>query len=189
MSNIKHTKNYLIGSIAIKALGFISVPFFTYYLSVEEYGMMSLYTTVLSFLSTFFSLGVLGSFKRYYFEDKNNFGEFLYSNMIMLFLVDIIIMIILSCFLKTISNFLKIPDNLLIYAMIVSIFLMINKIKLDILQVKERSKDNIIFEFIQSFLILILAIIFILYLSDNKYLGKVYADIIGNSIMLSLIHI
>jgi O-antigen/teichoic acid export membrane protein len=70
VKNLHHTKNYLFGSIGIKALGFISVPFFTNYLSVEEFGMMSLYVAILSFLSTLLSLGVLGSFKRYYFKSS-----------------------------------------------------------------------------------------------------------------------
>lgn len=92
--NFQHTRNYLFGSIGIKALGFISIPFFTNFLNVEEFGMMSLYIVILSFLSTLLSLGVLGSFKRYYYEKNNDFGAFLYSNFIMLVVLDGLLMII-----------------------------------------------------------------------------------------------
>jgi O-antigen/teichoic acid export membrane protein len=180
-TNLKHTQNYLVGSVAIKALGFISIPFFTHYLSVEEYGLMSLYITVLSFLSTLFSLGVLGSFKRYYFEDNGDFGEFLYSNMIMLFVIDIIIMGILYYFIDDISILLKIPNDVLLYAMVVSVLLLIIKIKLDLLQITQRSKKNVFFEFIQNIVVLFFAIVFILYLPNNKYLGKIYADMLSYS--------
>ncbi len=120
IKNLQHTKNYFIGSISISALGFISVPFFTNFLSVEEFGMMSLYVSILSFLSTLLSLGVLGSFKRYYFEENNNFGAFLYSNLIMLFILDSILMIVYFYYINELSVFLNIPQVVLSYAIFIS---------------------------------------------------------------------
>ena len=179
MSNIQHTKNYLIGSIATKALGFISIPFFTHYLSVKEYGIMSLYTTILSFLTTTLGLGVLGSFKRYYFEKDNDFGAFLFSNLIFLFFYIFLITSIYFYFLQDISTYLNIPISVMQYAIFVAILLLIIRIKLDFLQIREKSKKNVLFEFIQTALSIVFSVGFILILSNDKYMGKIYGDLIA----------
>lgn len=178
IKNLQHTKNYFIGSISISALGFISVPFFTNFLSVEEFGMMSLYVSILSFLSTLLSLGVLGSFKRYYFEENNNFGAFLYSNLIMLFILDSILMIVYFYYINELSVFLNIPQVVLSYAIFISFLTLIVKVQLDFLQIREHSKRNVVLEFIKTLATLVAAIAFVLILTDNKFMGKVYGDLL-----------
>jgi O-antigen/teichoic acid export membrane protein len=178
IKNLHHTKNYLIGSIGIKALGFISVPFFTNFLTVEEFGMMSLYVSILSFLSTLLSLGVLGSFKRYYFEENNNFGAFLYSNLIMLLILDSILMLVYFYYIMELSAFLNIPQVVLGYAIFISFLTLIIKVQLDFLQIREHSKKNVVLEFIKTLVSLIASIGFVLILTDNKFMGKVYGDLL-----------
>jgi len=177
--NIKDTKNYLIGSVVTKSLGFISIPFFTHYLSVEEFGVMSLYSTVLTFLTTLLGLGILGSFKRYYFEKDNNFGSFLFSNMLFLFTSSFIFSIFYFIFLANIANFIDIPTEVLKYAFFVAFLLLIIRIKLDFLQIRQHSKKNAVFEFIQTFMGITISIVFVLMLSEDKYMGKVYGDLIA----------
>ncbi len=183
MNNIKHTFNYLVGSIGIKALGFISIPFFTHYLSVEEFGIMNLYSTVLVFLSTLLGLGILGSFKRYYFEKNNDFGSFLFSNILFLILFFALFLLFYFYFINDISNFIKIPINILKYAVFVAFLSLLVKIKLDLLQIKEESQKNIILEFIQALILLVLSICFISYLNTNKFYGRIYGDLIGYGIL------
>jgi len=183
MSNIRHTLNYLFGSIGIKALGFISIPFFTHYLSVEEFGVMSLYSMVLLFLSTLLSLGMLGSFKRYYFENSDDFGAFLFSNILFLGGFFISFLFVYFYFMQDISNFLDISEDVLKYTVFISFLSLMIKIKLDYLQVQEQSKRNIILEFLQAFFLLLFTISFMLYLDDSKFFGKIYGDILGYSIL------
>jgi O-antigen/teichoic acid export membrane protein len=183
MSNIKHTANYLIGNIGIKALGFISIPFFTHYLSVEEFGLMSLYSTVLIFLSTLLSLGMLGSFKRYYFENNDDFGAFLFSNILFLGLFFSSFVFLYFYIIQDISIFLDIPQDMLKYTIFISFLSLLVKVKLDFLQVQEHSKKNIILDFIQALVLLVFAISFMLYLDNNKFFGKIYGDMIGYGIL------
>jgi len=183
MSNIKHTLNYLIGNVSIKALGFISIPFFTHYLSVAEFGMMSLYSTVLAFLSTLLGLGVLGSFKRYYFEKNGDFGAFLFSNLLFLGLFFILFLFPYFYFLEDISILLEIPQDILRYTLFIAFLSLLVKIKLDFLQVQEYSKKNVILEFIQAIILLILVIFFMLHLDENRFFGKIYGDILGYGVL------
>jgi len=183
MNNLKHTLNYLIGSMGIKALGFISIPFFTHFLSVKEYGLMGLYSTTLMFLSTLLGLGMTGSFKRYYFEKNGDFGAFLFSNLVFLVFFFLSFLLIYFSFIDEISLYLEIPKIILKYTVFIAFLSLIVRIKLDFLQVQELSKKNITLEFIQSVFLLILSISFIFYLDENRYLGKVYGDLIGYGII------
>ena len=185
INNLKHSRNYLIGNVGIKALGFISIPFFTHYLSVEEFGIMSLYLTVLSFLVTLLSIGILGSFKRYYFELNNDFGAFLYSNIIMLFIIDMILIVIYFYFITDLSIFLKIPINILSYSIFIALFYLFIKIHLDILQINQESGKNVIIEAYRAFFSLFFSIIFIVLLSEESFLGKIYADLLVSIILAS----
>ena len=183
-NNLKHSRNYLIGNIGIKALGFISIPFFTHYLSVEEFGMMSLYSTVLAFLSTLLGLGLLSSFKRYYFEKSGNFGAFLFSNILFLGLFFLIFLFPYFYFLEDISIYLDISQDILRYTIFIAFLSLLVKIKLDFLQVREFSKKNIILEFNQAIILLIFVIFFMLYLDENKFFGKIYGDILGYALLV-----
>ena len=55
--------------------------------------------------------------------------------------------------------------------------------KLDFLQIREKSKNNVIYEFSQSFLSISFSIGLILLLSSDKYMGKVYGDILAYGIL------
>jgi len=183
MSNLKHTKNYLIGNLATKALGFISIPFFTHYLTVKEYGIMSLYITVLSFLTTTLGLGILGAFKRYYFEKNGNFRAFLFSNLMFLLISSTLIGFFYFYFLNKISFYLKIPVEVMKYAFFIALLLIIIRIKLDFLQIREKSAKNVYYTFLETFLSLVLSIIFIMLLTNEKYMGKIYGDLLAYGVL------
>ncbi len=50
--------------------------------------------------------------------------------------------------------------------------------QLDFLQIREHSKRNVVLEFIKTLATLVAAIAFVLILTDNKFMGKVYGDLL-----------
>lgn len=75
-----HIIRYMINGVLVRALGIISLPIYTYFLSPSEYGM---YTLILSYISIgilIFTLNVHSSISRFYYEDKVNKEEFLSSS-------------------------------------------------------------------------------------------------------------
>lgn len=177
--NLSHTKNYFLGSVAIKATGFVSIPLFTNHLSVEEFGIISLYSSFLAFFTTLFSVGILGSIKRYYFELNNDFGSFLFSNILFLLIVDICVIFICMYYLSEISSAANVSESVVGYAVITAFFGVYIKLYLDLLQIKEQSINHNVFDFVRTVIILIFAVLLILLLENNKYLGKIYADLVG----------
>jgi len=175
--HFRHSRNYLLGSIGTKALGFISIPFFTHFLTVQEFGMMSLYSTLVVFMSTLAGFGILGSIKRYYYENTNDFSGFLFSSIVLLSGLNIVLAVLLMLSGEAVSQWLDIPLEILYYAYVVAVLSMGLKIYQDLLQVQERSHIYILLEFGRDVLILGMSILFILLLNEEKYYGKIYADI------------
>ncbi len=71
---IKNTLIYSLGSIASKLVGFILLPYYSKYLSIEQYGTLGLMEVIVQLFINLFSLSVYIAFSRFYW-DKNYSGK------------------------------------------------------------------------------------------------------------------
>lgn len=79
---LKHSNNYFIGNIAVKAVGFISIPFFTRLLTTTEYGIVSVFYSFTRISSIFCSMNIHNSILRYYYDKNDDIKDFLGSTFI-----------------------------------------------------------------------------------------------------------
>jgi len=100
---------YLFSTVFAKSVSFISLPIFTKYLSVQEFGIYSMFGLFGLTASGFLSIGIMHASYRYYFELKDNdidkFKRLNFSNIIFLlsiFSVGFLIIILLKDFLLNI---------------------------------------------------------------------------------------
>lgn len=63
---------YIGSDILIKAIAFVSLPFFLNIMTTEDFGEFSLYTTYISIFSIFFGLNVSSAIVRYYVDKADN---------------------------------------------------------------------------------------------------------------------
>ncbi|AZQ85458.1 hypothetical protein EKO29_16575 [Colwellia sp. Arc7-635] len=68
---LKNTPWYLLSSFTTKAMGFILIPLFTNYLSVEEFGTLSSLESLGRILPIFISLYLDAAFNRFYYTERN----------------------------------------------------------------------------------------------------------------------
>jgi O-antigen/teichoic acid export membrane protein len=68
---LKHGGNYLIASVATSALAFISIPVYTRLLSPEDYGIVSIFTGIVSLLGSVMAFSTDRSVSRYFFDQKD----------------------------------------------------------------------------------------------------------------------
>ncbi len=87
---------YIISDILIKAIAFLTLPFFLSVMSTEDYGEFSLYQSYMSVMSLFYALGISKGIVRYYVEKKD---EKKYLGTVVW--LDIVIGIICSIFVVT----------------------------------------------------------------------------------------
>jgi len=85
---ISHSKNYLSAEIFTKALAFISVPIFTRLLLPNEYGILAIFSSIISIFTILLGFNIRGAVARYYYEKSNDFAEFLGSNLLFILLFN-----------------------------------------------------------------------------------------------------
>ena len=114
-----HGRNYLVGNVATKALGLISMPIFTRLLSREDYGIVAVYTAMAGLAVTLTTLNVTDGISRYYYEDKrNDFGAFLSSVLQMAAAFQIPIIVALLIWPNVITNLIGLPSSVAYFIVI-----------------------------------------------------------------------
>jgi O-antigen/teichoic acid export membrane protein len=69
---LKNSLIYTVVSILQKALAFFLLPLYTVFLSKDDFGIVSVITSVTNLLSIFFLLGLNGALSRFYYDNKND---------------------------------------------------------------------------------------------------------------------
>ena len=69
---LKHSGNYLFAIIASKALAFISLPVYTYLLTVEEYGVYNVFISTVGIATIILTLNTEVAVSRYYYDSKDS---------------------------------------------------------------------------------------------------------------------
>lgn len=174
----KHAKNYVSSEVIVKGLYFITIPIITRLLSASEYGILSIYLSIINILSIVLMLNFHGAVIRYYYEDNNDFSEFLGTVLIVIFLFNVIFIPILYFSRTYVSDFLRIPSNVF-FLSVVSAFLVIPyKIYRSFLIASKKSKQYSWLTISNSTLIIGFSIILMILLDKNRYLGEIYSRII-----------
>jgi len=180
---VKHAKNYVTATFFAKALGFISVPIFTRLLTPDEYGILSIFTSIISISAILLGLNFHGAVNRYYHEKNKNFGEFISSNILFLFIFNIISLYLINLFKNEISSLIEIETEVFIFAVVVAIFNIPINIFLSYLQTSKQSGKYSLLSVSKSILILLLSIVWIYLLSEQRYFGKIYGHLVISGII------
>mgnify|MGYP001575602378 CR=1 FL=1 len=175
---LTHSKNYLSTNFIVKLLSLISIPIYTRLLLPESYGLISIFTSVVTILIILLTISVKGGIFRYFFENKKDFPDFLGTNLIFLALFSSFISVLVWLFGETISGFFKLPQDLLLIAVIVSIGMTFFGIYGILLQAKKESKEYSKITIIQAVLQMVLSIIWVYLLISDKHMGVIYATLL-----------
>lgn len=175
---LKHSRNYLSASLIQNLLLVLSVPVFTNLLEPQEYGILSIFTLLVTLLTIIFGLNLKGGIFRYFFEKNNNFSQMLYSNIVFILVFDIVAFALVWIFKKPIADFFSIDERVFILASAVAVFAVPLEMYLSYLQSSKQSKKFSYISVLRVFFVLVLAIVFMFSLPDEKHFGKMYGEII-----------
>lgn len=173
-----HSKNYLIADFFNKALAFITIPIFTRLLLPEEYGILAIFSSIISIFTILMGMNFHGAINRKYYEKDNEFYSFLGSNIIFILIVNIIFISVCFILRNSLSSFFSIDSKLFFTAIIISSFSFFIQMELTYLQASQQSKKYARISIIRNIFITIVAIIWVYLLNESKYLGKIYAQLI-----------
>lgn len=175
---------YILGGFLLKGIGFITAPIFIRLLSVNEYGIVSIYNTWLSLLVIVFTLQIGSSLipaKRDYKGEE--FEKYLSSILTLLTISSIVAMLLVLIFLNQISYITKL-DNIVIIIMVISIFFVGNINFASSLSIKEENRKKYLkISFANIIISTVLSIVFIIMMDDKRYYGRILGMFFGSVIV------
>jgi O-antigen/teichoic acid export membrane protein len=185
---IKHGGIYLIASALTKGITLLTIPIFTRYLTVEEYGIVSLLTVFQSILISVFSYGQIAVIKRSYFEyrkEKKDFKLFYSTVVFGTLFSNIVLSIIILTFGKSLFSYIFKGINFNRYALYVigsAVLIVFYNLCLKLYETKDESIKYLLLEISNFILNIGLSLILILIFQRGS-LGRIQAIFISSIIM------
>jgi len=176
--NLYHAKNYFSADIAIKAIGFISIPIFTRLLTQSEYGISSVFLSYVAIFTVLFSLNSYTAVGRYYFEKTEDFEEFISTTFTLLVLIFSITIPIYLIFYSQLVSIMNLPKSLPLYIILSSFFSIIYSVYYQILAAQQKSKDAAKISILYGYTGFVISVILTYLLSSDRYLGKIWSSLI-----------
>jgi len=129
-------------------------------------------------MTVILSLNLYASVSRYYYEKKNDFGEFVGTSLVFVGLVFSLTIPLYILFNQRIINLMKLPGLLPIYLIFACLFAIINSIYYQILIPQRRSKEAVIISISKGYIGFRLAVLLVCLLNENRYLGQIWATLL-----------
>lgn len=187
VESYKHLTNYLIFDIINKGVVFLAIPLLTFLLPVEDYGKMSIFLTMVNALIVIFGGGIKGAINRFYYDNNIKINSFLWTNIIFLFLYNVVLIIILLLFKDKLITYLDIDWNIYLYGLIAAALWIPIDMHYSYLQASKQSKKYSYLSFFITIGTLFFTLILAYLLKEDKYLSRVFGRLVLNIIGIVII--
>lgn len=185
-SFLKGAKNYFFADAFSSALAFITVPVFTRFLTPSDYGIMAVFTSGTTLLSMLLGMGVYSSISRRYYEADSDFENYLGSIVFFQLLASAVFAGALWTLRPQFIRFLCLPDSLFTYFIAAVFFRIFIQLGFMYLRTSRDSKNYSSLSVFQCATAAFFGICFVVNLDTNRYMGKVYAELLVGSIVLCI---
>lgn len=173
---LKHGKNYVSASLLVKGLSIISIPIMTRLLVPSEYGLLSIFTSMVTMFAIFNGLGLRSIIQAFYFDKSINFKVMFSSNAFLIWTSGLIISIILFLGRGFLSYKLNVPEEMILFAIVAAFFISSLDYSKCYLRTIKKSKTISRLAVIRAVAVLTLTIIITLNLDKHKYYGSIISQ-------------
>lgn len=183
---LAHTKNYFSATLFLKGIYFLTVPIFTALLTPADYGILGIYTSLVSIFTVLIGLNFDSATIRYYYEKQTDYEDFIKTIYWFVTIVGIIIISFIYTFRCAIADYFNVNQNIVIYAVLVPFFNHSFMMYLSTLQAKKNSKKYSHLVLLQRLSSLALTILLIYLMKNDRYLGRIYMELLVSIICFVL---
>ena len=110
---ILHSKNYFLGDILGQALLFLTIPIYTRLLTPSEYGTFQVFRSYTTIFLMVLTLNFHGTVARYYYENRDDFKEFVGTSILGSFASLALSVFVLLLFRQPLSSLFGVSQGLL----------------------------------------------------------------------------
>jgi O-antigen/teichoic acid export membrane protein len=151
MQVIKNSLIYLGSSILNKLVPFLLLPIMTKYLSPKEYGILALYTILITFYNAFIGMSIHTNISKNFFKvSKGEMSEYIGNMIFIIFLTFIIYLSITFLVIQFFDNLFSIPSYWILAIPIISFMMTVNSINTTLLRNEGRAYIFGIFEIVNT---------------------------------------
>lgn len=168
----------LLGKLSLQGISFFTIPVFTRILTPEDYGYTALYSSWSSILSLVIGMQTSGSIGNARINKDIKIQEYLSSIMsisILSFLPFFILSILFNNFF---AQYLSIRRDLVILLVFQSFFNYVISFQISKFDVYKQVEKSTLLSFFQTLLSVSLSLLFVLYMKNDKAIGKIYGHAI-----------
>lgn len=176
-SILKKGSMYLFGNLFNKAITFITIPIFTRILTSEEFGIINTYTSWVSLLSVIIGLSFGDSIRNAYIDKNKELEKYIST----IFATSGVFFIFICICYYFISSYIKISNTIVWLCLLESFFSSIINSLIYKYMMEENAKKRTLLIVIPNLMGVILALILIQILYDDKYYGKIIATCLSTS--------
>lgn len=180
MKNLfKNSFLYVLGDILNKSIPFFMLPILTRYLTPEDYGIISIFTVLVSMFAVFTGLSIHGAINVNYFKlDKKELKVFIGNCILILNISTIILFFIIYLFYPFILEKLNIDIEWLFLSIVLAFAQFLTTINLLLWTAEQKPKEYTIYQVSQTLVITSISIILIIGFGMN-WEGHLIAVTIG----------
>lgn len=170
--------NYLASNLLIRGMQFLTIPIMTAMLTPSEYGILGIYTSIVSIFITIIGLNFDSATVRFFYEKPEEYDPFFKSVNLFVTCTGMLMIIIIFIFRNQLASYFGVEQNIILYATVTPYFNNCYNMFLSTLQAKKDSSKYMKVTMIQRMIALSLTLLLIYLLPSEKYYGKIYAEII-----------
>lgn len=173
-----HAKNYLKASVLASGLSTFNFLILTYILNVEEYGYLSIFNSLVSVFTIIYLLNCHSGVGRLLLDDREDWGEVLGANLMFTAFWIALLSTGLWWSAEWLSERFALPDGLLFWACLVSAIASAYQYFMIYLSTDQQSARHARWSVRRKLIAVLLGLSLVLSLSEERYLGKIYAEVI-----------
>ena len=184
----KNTIYYGLGNILNKSLGFVLIPIYSRVIPIEQYGVLAIVELFIILFLALLNFGITSGHERYFFieKTKNEYGVFLFNNVVGLLLFSLISLGIFTFFRSQISFLFWGTSDYSYYILLGLIITFVeinNLIPFQVLQYDGKPLNYIITNFVRLMISAVGTIYFVLSLRLG-IVGILYGRLVGSGLTM-----
>lgn len=182
---------YFIGAFLLKGISIITTPIFTRVLSIEGYGIYSIYGTWVSIFAVLIGLQMAGSIptaRIHLGAGAERFDGFIRSILGLSFLTFLVFSFLALMFSSSLSIFLDIDAKLIPYLLINSFGTSCATFYLTYCIQLKKPKKHFKFSVVNTLAIIILSLSLVIYFKSDKYMGRIIGPAIVSVFAIGFVY-
>lgn len=166
--------------MATKALGFISIPIMTRIFSTNDYGILRVFSSYVGIFTVLFTMNAYSAVGRYFYEDEDDFKDFLGTSVILVAIVFSFFTLLLLIYREQVASLVHLPLILINYFLPFVLFNVTSSLFIQIYQPLQRSKKIAVSNVLNAYIGFALTVAFSYFIKNNKYMGQIWSQALVN---------